>query len=136
MSSLDSNVIAIGIGALSLITTIIVAFVNRENEHRLTTLEHSVFTRDERDKFLDTCFKMTMLWEFYEKQLPILLKNPLELDELFERASVDAALLTKDEKKILIDYLRDKAESDDINKRYMAKLYIRILNSKGVLKEC
>lgn len=132
----DSGLIVIGVSVVSLLTSVGIAIINRENEHRFTSLEHNMMTKEERDKFMDVCFKMNMVWEFYEKQLPLLLKNPAELDELLDKASANVEALDSDERQRLLDYLNAKADSDDVSRKFWAGIYLKVLKSKGIERTC
>jgi len=136
MSLSDNGFVALGIAGISLVTSVILAFINRENEHRFTVLEHSVLTKDEHDKLIDVCFKMNMVWDFYEKQLPLLLKNPEEMDPLFDKASKDMLSLTSSEFDKLVKYLKGQVESSNESRRYWAGAYLSVLQSRRVEKKC
>lgn len=127
--AIENDFIAIGIAALSFLSTILIAFLNRENEHRLTKLEENVPTKTDLDNLKDMCFKMNMIWSFYEKQLPLLLKNPPILDGILLKASLGVKLLDKEELIKLKDYLHEQIKSEDTGRRLIASIYLQIVES-------
>jgi hypothetical protein len=136
LMSISEGVITLGVAGISLVVSVALAFINRENEHRFTTLEHSVLTKEECDKLMDTCFKMNMVWDFYEKQLPLLLKNPEEMDPLFDKASKDILSLEPSEVSKLVKYLKEQVSSSNDTRRYWAGVYLSVLQSRMVEKKC
>ena len=125
--AIENEFIAIGIAALSFLSAIIIAVMNRENEHRLTKLEENVPTKADLDNLKDVCFKTNMIWSFYEKQLPLLLKNPPYMDGLLLKASLGIKFLDKEELIKLKDYLHEQIKTEDTGRQLMASLYLQVV---------
>ena len=72
-----------------------------------------------------------LMWKSYET-IPSMLKNPVEMDDLLDRASkgIDEVKhnFTPEEKKKLITFLEEQTHSTDGGRRLMATIYLDMLN--------
>jgi hypothetical protein len=147
---IDSAVVAVIVGA---IVTVVGYVLNSSNEHRITVGEqidklhedrldkledqkpHEQFTGEEKAKIMDTCLKVSLLWGAFEKNIPLLLKNPKEMDELLEKISEVGiskakSQMTQEEKDKLIKYLHTRLSSERAEMRMWASIYLAMLEGK------
>jgi len=149
--TVDGNIATIALGLLTLIGTIVVALLGREQEHRLTKVEEAqadMVTKEEFERrslsedqlksFDEICFMVKLMWKTYEQNIPTMLKNPEEMDDLLDRASkgIDEVkkYFTSEEKTKLITFLEEQTHSKDGGRRLMATIYLDMLKfqHKGI----
>lgn len=147
LSIVDSIIVS---AVVSAVGAAIIAVFNRENEHRTTVLEEAKkehesridrlenikhekqFSEEEKKQIMDMTLKVSLLWTSFEKNIPLFLKNPEEMDPILEKLSVmginkACEEFTKNEKDKLIKYLQIQLTSNDGLHRMWASIYLDML---------
>jgi hypothetical protein len=105
----------------------------KELEHRLTFLEASRFTDEDRKCLQETAFQVKVIWTSILKDFPSLLKKEStpRVDKLIDKAVSDPKQLSEKEKKELITYLNkeyeESMESPSAGRGVIAALYRAVL---------
>jgi hypothetical protein len=106
-------------------------------EHRLTILENSQFSLEDRKCLQDVAIKMSLLWETIKQESPSLLKHEHtpRYDELLQKAGIDTKLLSDEEREELTKFLAEEVvkagiseKQVDIARGFIAAIYSKIIN--------
>jgi hypothetical protein len=147
LSIVDSIIVS---AVISAVGAAIIAVFNRENEHRTTVLEEAKkehesridrlenikhekqFSEEEKKQIMDMTLKVSLLWTSFEKNIPLFLKNPEELDSILQKLSeygIEKACeeFTEDDKDKLFKYLQTQLLSKDGLRRMWAALYLDMM---------
>lgn len=104
------------IGTLISIASILYAYANsgKKMENRLTKLEASQLTVEDRRCLYDLDTKMSTIWKFFERDLPSALHSAHtpDLDRLLDKAKDGIGQMTIDEVRALYKLVNNEIENE------------------------